>query len=300
MKQNLEGAYAGVFRLPKGTEVPGQLTLAGCQTSFLAWSEEFAIYHGDFRSMTGELFDARSVSLIDCEDQRMGDGMLSFGGMYLSGAQASGVPKRTHYTLELDPRHVIFGDYHLRPSEAVISRVVWLPEDIHALFHDERVIGYVGGMTGNERIKEVAREIMRDTGRLDERKLAEKLWATEVNFGLVRMEPVLDVETAVGRVIVENSLMSEGDANRRTLRNEIVVTLELPEPVVFDQAMRGMRRVLGFLNLVIGRPQNLERLLLQTSKGDTSLEVYVYPEYEGRVRWQAHDPLMDGVSRPAS
>ena len=297
MNQQYEGARPGVFSLSNGMEVPGQLSLAGRDTSFLAWSDKLAIYHSDFRSITGRLYDARNVSLIDCQDQHLGDGQLSFGGMYNSGIKPSGEPQRTHYTLEVDPSHVIFGEVHLRPAEAAVSRVHLIPEDILALFHDERVIATVAGLTGNEKIKAIAREIMRDGGKLSETDLAGKLWATEVNFGLVPMEPVLNVETTLGRVIVGNQITSDGDANRRTLRNEVTLTLEFDEPVVFDTAMRRMQRVLEFLNLVIGRPQNLEQLTLGTTKADTALEVYVYPEYEGRSRWQAQDTLVDGVNR---
>ena len=48
---------------------------------------------------------------------------------------------------------------------------------------------------------------------------------------------------------------------------------------------------------MIERPQDLERLMLDTSKGNTALEVYVFLEYERQPRWQDHDTLVNGVNR---
>ena len=297
MTQYLEGSYPGVFRLASGMEVPGQLTLAGPNTSFLAWSDKFSIYHGDFRSVNGELYDSRQVSLIDCQDQQIDEGILSHGGMYVSWADRSGKPTRTNYTIELDPSYVLFGEYYLSPNEAVVHRLHFVFEDIGALFYDERAIGYVAGKTGNAKIREVVKQIMLSGGVSREDTTAEMMGA-EVNFGIARAKPFIDVQTMLGRLQAWRRLESDGDANHRTLRSEVIITLDFEGAHTLEYAIRRTRRIIEFFNLVSGRHQNLVWLKLETSKAESSLELYVYPEYERQSRLQARDVLLDGINRP--
>ena len=227
----VDGTYSGTFRFASGTEAPGQLTLAGRRTAVLAWEDEFSIFHGDYRNMVGELHDMRKVSLIDCQDQQMGDGALSFGGLFLGPPDRQGRLATRHF-VQLDPRYVLLGDYGLWPSEAVIRRIHFTPDDANALFPDDRIIGYVAGETGNKRIEEIAKEIMRDGGSLNDGDVAQKIRACEINFAMVRREPFADVLTPIGNVRVWHRMESTGDAGSRTLKNEIIVTLEFEEPCI--------------------------------------------------------------------
>ena len=297
MKQRREGSYPGTFQFASGTEVPGQLTFAGRHISFLAWSDKFSIYHSDFRFITGELYDAWKVSLIDCQDQQIDENMLSFGGMYNVGIDENGAPIKTNYTVELNPSYVLFGTHHLSPHEAVVHKMHFALEDAGALFYDEHVIGHVVGATANSNIKEIVKEIMLSRRQFREDDITTKVQAAGVFFGMVRTKPFINTTTILGQICAWHKLEPEGDINYRTLRNEVLITLEFDESLIFDEAMRRTRSVLEFFNLISGRPQNLKLLTLETSKDESGLDVYVFPEYERQTRLQARDALVDGVNR---
>ena len=296
--QTPDGTYPGLFTFAPETVAPGHLTLAGPNTSFFAWSDNTSIYRGDYRNVVGELYDTRKVTLLDCQDQPSGQGLLSPGGFAAGGYNARGRATRVNYSVELNPSYVLFGDYHLLPSEAVVTQMHFVPGDAGALFSDEHVIGFVRGKTESAKIAKLVQTIMCGAGKLSPDELTTKVHAAEVNFGMVRRKPFIFANTALGEIRAWHSLESIGETNQRTLRNEIIITLKFKEPLTFGRAMRRSKRLLEFFNVVAGRPQILKRLVVDTSKRRTSLDVYVFPETETRSRLGPGDVLVDGVKRP--
>ncbi len=289
-----DGSYVGTFRFASGEEYPGQLTLAGRNTAVLAWSDKFSIYHGDYRSMTVELYDTRRFSLIDCQDQVLEEGELSFGGISMKLDDAAGQPAKQLYNVELDPQYVLFGDASLHADDEVISKLHISFSDLGALFFDPQVIGILGakGQTG-QRLLEVIRDAWQVRGDSIDDEMVGKSMAA-VAFAVERASPFFQVDTSLGEVTGWHQVEPAGDANAQTLSNRTYVTITFSVPLTLEEAMHRASRLGQFFDLVAGRPQNIERLFVVGSELGTSWEMYVYPEYEQKSVRQAKDVLFDG------
>ncbi len=93
----------------------------------------------------------------------------------------------------------------------------------------------------------------------------------------------MQVDTKFGQVsISHNPVLSPASSRGIEIGNSISIALEMPRPIAFDDAISRTLQLLRFFGLVIGRPQNIQKLVLLVRKGDREAAL--------RVHW-SHRPV---------
>jgi hypothetical protein len=98
---------------------------------------------------------------------------------------------------------------------------------------------------------------------------------------------IVEVDTSLGHVHVQhNPSWCLPDPRGIRIDNFISIALEMSEPVRFDEAIRRTLRLLRFLEIIIGRPQNLQTLFVHVEGPDVE---------RLRVHW-SHRPTREEES----
>jgi hypothetical protein len=206
-----------------------------------------------------------------------------------------------HYSYaEIYPHFVIEGSRHIDPAEKVINQVAFVIDDAGALFYDFDAFGHV---LHPEKI-------------IDQIILSEESWIKrklpkgprpEI-FYFTGREEIFLTDTDIGQISVSNrpSYSSPGSSGF-ALKNTIFVTISFQQAVVFEDAISRLGKLMRYLGLLVGRPQNLQSvyLHLESDTGRPSiLDVYWSngPKREekndrrGPNHW---DILIDAIQSPA-
>ncbi len=257
MQSSFEGfRKAGSFVVTLGIEVQGELILKGDQTSLDLYSKEFFNTH-DLKDgcITGVFLDRSKVSLVDC--------MTTQG-------PGSGFRGSEHYHFSsVFPHLAIFGDEHIKPSERKIVEVSFLLDDAGTIFYDVDAFGSVfDGRALMERIAESKKVAGRDIAVGEHPHI----------FYFTGKREILAAKTTLGTLsVTHNYSYSMPGPNGIKLENNIYVNVAFKEAATVDQALESVHTLLGFLEVLAGRPQRILRLMFRlSSTGDipAMLEVY--------------------------
>jgi hypothetical protein len=269
MFKTLEGStLTGSFKVA-GADISGELTIDRTRTSLYLWSSEFFHLSEDARHCVhGVLRDRSRVSLLEC---------VPFG---TGTAGAKG--ERYHFA-EVFPHYVVVGNSHMGATAQTICKVNFLVSDAAALFHDY----------GAFRLKF-------DTGGWVEQ--IAKADDSEIDIG---SDPMIGYFTGKYQIVSAATAVATISASHRptfsfgggpdglSIENSIWVTLAFEMPIAFTEAIAHAWDVINFMELLIGRRQEVERLTVQP---DTETEEW--PSLEVYWSHRPQGPTDDKTRRP--
>ena len=276
--------HTGTFRVSADREVMGNLSLDGLRTSLHVWDKEFFhIKESTEKTFTGVLNDLRKVSLINCWTN--GPGFRTREGDSLN-----------YY--DIHPQYVIFGDQHIANTDKTITGVSFLVDDAATLFYDYESFGHVRNPL----------PIMQKIIETDNSYHKASTGDHPIIFYYTGKMEIFSSETIVGKISAHHSpSYSMGGPSGITIDNKIPVNIEFSQPIAFGEVVDRMWRVLRFLELAVGRVQNLLEFTLSVEAGreiPEFLEVYPcrYPKHarsEGAFE-QPHpgDILINAIKDP--
>ncbi len=273
----------GKFSIAADREIYGELRVAGKETSLYLQDDAFFDTHSvSDGCLTGTLYDLTKVTLIQCLTMEKGSDSRD-GDQY-------------HYA-KLFPHFVLEVRRHIGANDRLIVESSFVLEDATALFYDFDAFGTViDAVPHIERIA-TANKLNRPIPIGPEPRIA--YFAGKRN--------IIDVDTVLGKVRAQhNASWSLGGPSGVRIDNVISVSIEAEPPVTFAEAISRTLRLLRFLELVIGRPQNLRELVMYVDNGEHRQSLKVHwshrPSRDADStddRWFPHpaDLLLDPIRR---
>ena len=176
-------------------------------------------------------------------------------------------------------RYAVFGNEYISHDEKEIIKVSFVVDDASVLFHDRGVFGEEPKVPGN------GYRMFLHKGRT----------------------AIFEAKTVLGNVSAWHNLVCETVAGSSVeMKNKVSVELCFDCAVTFDDAVHRTFRVVRFLELMVGRPQNiLEFLVHKEVAHEPPMELKVYgsefPRYErleDRADRQPYGILINAVSNP--
>jgi len=276
-----------MFTVSPDRVVYGELTYAGRETSLrLTDSTHFDTYPIQGGCLKGTLHDLTRVSLLRCVTTPV-------------PSEVSGGIEGCYFA-DVFPHFVVHGDHQISSDEKVIAEVRFLVDDASALFYDFDAFGTLPD----------ARPLIGEV--LDARGRQLEKWggrSREIRIGrnpailyFAGQHEILSCDTVLGKVHAKHHISSNlGGPSGVYLKSKIFTGITFEAPCSFDDALNRVLTLLRFLELVVGRPQNLLSLQLQvTSEGDTPCVLDVYwsmpPNRKGKGGFRPHpaDVLING------
>ena len=298
MKDLEKSVKRGEFSFPDGRKFQGELKLAGME-SFLSLdvfnsrlpgdklSAFFPDSSHDVKSIKGVLDDSKKVSLIHC--------MATGFGFHPVG-------KRFTYNDRFFPRFAVFGDQHISADEKKITGVSFTVDDADILFYDPGLFGMVTEIDQEPGLRRLVEQIAQynDWGEKLEIEIAEH---PQVFYCSGKTE-IFKAETRLGTVsALRNIKVTFGSSKGFKVENAVSVDLKFAEMINIDDAVGKTFKILRFLELLAGRPQNLLKFLVRKETGQTKpeeLEVYgsSFSRYDRPENKQISRKLISPVRNP--
>jgi hypothetical protein len=226
----------GTFNVD-GKNVFGELTVEGVDSGLRLRSEQFfnieTISDG---CVQGTLHDLVKVSLFGCISAGIGH---------------AGTRDQRYFFAKIFPHIVISGRQHLKPSDETISAIQFVIDDAATLFCDFDAFGTV--LRPENYIESIAQANKEITHR-DVKTGSEP----EIVYFAGHRE-IFKAETAIGTVSAshnpECSLM--GGPRGVFIKNHITVEIAFVTPVNLDKSLNGLLALVRYIELLIGRQQNI-------------------------------------------
>jgi hypothetical protein len=254
----------GKFVIDSGKELWGELHVAGKNSLlYVRDDEQFEPYVSSDACITGVLHDLTKVTLLKC--------------INLTGLGHGSKNNETYCYAKIFPHFVLEGQRLLGPDERTISKITFKLEDGTDLFYDFDAFGSV--IDARPYIEQIAMAngLDRPIPIGPEPKIVYFAGKCEI----------VAIDTSIGRISAQHN-PSWGLSDPRGVRidNFISTSIDMPEAVRFDEAIRRILRLLRFLELIIGRPQNLPTVFLQIDDSNSE---------RLKVHW-SHRPEREGES----
>lgn len=266
MDSNNPFSQSGTFDLSPDKQLLGELRIAGADSILYLYGTEFFETESLLgRSVNGTMHDRTKVTLIGC----------------MPNADWSTERNGERYSYSrLFPHFVVHGHCHLPVDERVIQEVTLILEDASALFYDFDAFGSL--IDARSHIAEIV-----NANKLDRRiELGEH---PQIAYFTGKRE-IVKVATELGEVAAHhNPGWNVGGPNGVRIDNFISVTIRPSFDVEFAEAIKRMRYLLRFFELLVGRPQTPKQIWLQLA-GDTA----------GAERLRVHWSLAPGLDQPQS
>ena len=262
----------GKFVIGSGKELFGELHVAGKDSLlYLRDDERFDPHVTIDGFITGVLHDLTRVTLLKC--------------INLTGIGYGSRNDEIYYDAKIFPHFILEGERHLAADDRIISKVTFKLEDGTNLFYDFDAFGSV--IDARPYIEQIA------TANGLDRPIPIGPEPKIVYFAGKR--EILAIDTSIGRICAQHN-PSWGLSDPRGVRidNFISISIDMPEAVRFDEAIRRILRLLRLLELIIGRPQNLPTVFLQVDDSNNSERLKVHwshrPEREGESGERGRSP----------
>jgi hypothetical protein len=279
-----QSKQAGTFTISPGKDVYGELTLAGRNTSlYLRDNEYFDTSAMPGQCVKGILHDLTKVTLIQC---------ITKEGL---GSARRG--DKTYHFASIFPHYVIHGDHHIAPDNKTITEIHFVVDDASTLFYDFDAFGSLIDA------RPFIEQIVHAKGL--ERKVTTGPDPQILYFTGKR--EIFAADTIMGKVSASHNPTHDfGGPDGVRLKNTIFVTIALRKAVTFDGAMVHTFTLLKYLEMLVGRPQNLLILNLRIECNDERpalLRVYYsMPQKRAPPHDEEHphpaDVLLDAVRQP--
>jgi hypothetical protein len=262
----------------------GALTVAGPNSSLdLHDEKEFDPQAAPDRYIPGTLNDLTKVSLHGCVTTQ-GLGHTSRG-------------EEIYYSARMFPHAVIVGDRHIGPNEKVVTRVSFEVDDAATLFHDFTAFGCI--LDGTALIQRVVEDNEKIIGQKIKTGPASKI------LYFAGTTEIFATDTVLGRVSASHNphLTSFGGPEGVGLTNSIFVTIEFKDRLTIQESINRISAPLRFLEIAVGRPQNIVALSVRSEYGDASSSGFrlywsMAPKRENEgLKPHTHDLLLDAIRR---
>lgn len=290
--RKLEGSKrAGMFTVSPDRTVYGELTYAGRHTSLrLRDSAYFDTYPVEGRCLNGTLHDLTRVSLLHCLTTPV-------PGSVNSGTEG-------YYFAEVFPHFVVHGDRQITNDGKVITEVQFLVDDASTLFYDFDAFGAL--IDARSLIEEVVRARRRELERWPGRSRDIRVGPDPAILYFTGQHEILAAETVLGRVHASHHTShSLGGPDGVYVKSKIFTGIIFEDPRSFDDTITCVLALLRFLELVVGRPQNLLSFQVRVKSEDELpciLDVYwsMPPKREvsGGLSPEPRDVLVNGGIQP--
>ncbi len=279
-----QSKQAGTFTISPGKDIYGELTLAGRDTSlYLRDKELFNPLTIPDQCVKGVLHDLKRVTLIKC--------------ITMSGLGHTNRGEETYNFASIFPHYVVHGDHHINPDDKTITEAHFVVDDASTLFYDFDAFGSL--IDARPFIEQIAHA----NGL--EREIRTGPHPQILYFTGKR--EIFAAETVLGRISAShNPSHNIGGPDGVFLKNTIFVTIAFLEAVTFDEAIDHTSTLLKYLEMLVGRPQNLLKLNLRVVDNDERpilLQVYwsMPPKRKSSLGEQNPHPadvLLDAVQQP--
>ncbi len=294
---NLEKSVKrGKFSLPYGRKFHGELKLAGMGSSLsldvlnskLPGDEVSGFFpdsNQNVESIKGVLSNSKKVSLLHC--------IATGVGFHLVG-------KRFTYNDRFSPRFAVFGDQHVSHNEKKITGASFTVDDADILFYDPGLFGAVTEIDKAPELRQVIERIDQYSDYGPDIEIAEHPQV----FYYSGKTKIFEAETRLGTVSASRKIKGTfGGSKGFKVENSVSVNLEFARAFNVNDAVGKAFKVLRFLELLAGRPQNLLKLLVRKKTGHTEteeLEVYgsFFPRYDRPENKQISHKLISPVRNP--
>ena len=236
---------SGVFSIFPDHELYGTLSLTGPSSVLRLWSNcDLGLESYNVQTITGVLDDQKRVSLIDClkltSGRRFGEGHFS-------------------HSVEFFPHYAIVGSQCFSYSDEFISNVSIVVDDATTLFCDRWSFG-------SEIIKSNDMEKLRSLESF--KKVPFEYESPIVGYFTGKRE-IFSAQTVIGAVSAWNLPgISLGGPAGVHIRNKITVDLDFATPVNISELEIRIGKMLRFLEIIVGRPQNLLEVKISHINGD--------------------------------
>lgn len=252
--QKYEGfKKAGDFTLNGGSKVPGELCLKGAATTLELYSGEFFDAHAS-PDIFGLFYDRTKVSLVNC--------------ITMSGPGSGTRGDERYHFASVFPDFVIFGDQHISSSDRTIRELSFTVDDAATLFYDFDAFGsVVNARPHMERIVE-AKELGRKI----------KIGEHPHLFYFTGKDEIFVADTVLGKISATHGLSYRLPGPEGLhVDNTISLKITFNSEKTIDEAIASVLDVLGFLEIIAGRPQNISKLVfLPVSTGGHPKVLDVY------------------------
>ena len=275
--------HAGNFKILPDREMPGNLSVDGPDSFVYIWDEKFIDVKKFEKTadnfFTGILDDSRKVSLIDC--------IVHPPGFHLS-------PGGQMHHLYVSPHYIIVGDQYVSDSDETIVESRFVVDDAEALFDDRKTFGSIFDSHS------IMQQIIETEKSLHDVVIGEH---PVVAYFTGKTE-IFSSHTVFGKISAHHSpSVNWGGPKGVNIENKISIHMKFERPISFREVVNRVWRVLRFLELMIGRSQNLVEFKICKDikqKRPQFLEVYdcMYPKYERNTKLRFTDILIDAVRNP--
>jgi len=237
------GKRAGTFTIFPDKTVYGELTYAGPRTSlYLRDSTYFDTHPIAGGCLKGTLHDLTKVTLLHCLTARA------------PASVSSGT--ETYYYAKVFPHFVVHGDRHLTNDEKVITGVQFLVDDSSTLFYDLDAFGTL--IDARPLIAEVVRAKCREREKWPTPNPEIRVGPEPAILYFTGQHEILSYDTVWGKVHARHHTShSLGGPDGVSIESRIFTGITFQDPCSFDDTINRTLTRLRFLELVIGRPQNL-------------------------------------------
>jgi len=284
----LEGTKrAGMFTVSPDRVVYGELTYAGRETSLrVTDTTYFDTYPIQGGCLKGTLHDLTKVSLLRCVTTPV------------PSSVSRGI--EGYYFADVFPHFIVHGDRQITSGERVITEVRFLVDDASTLFYDFDAFGTL--INARPLIGEVVAARRRELERWPGRSRDIRIGPNPAILYFTGQHEMLSCDTVLGKVhVTHHTSHNLGGPSGAYLKSRIFTGIRFKRPCSFDDTITRTLTLLRFLEVVVGRPQNVISLQLQvTSEEDAPCVLDVYwsmpPKRKGKRDFRPHpaDVLING------
>jgi hypothetical protein len=250
-----QSRLTGIFEIPSGEQIYGELTLAGSDTILCLKHNKSIDCSKTIPCLFGTLHNQKKVTLLDCITTSTHSGSSFLG---------------TYYFANLFPHYVLVGDRQFARKEKTITQVDFVINDASTLFYDFEAFGAeINAYTLMEQIVEAKAESSQQKSSIG---------SNPSIFYFTGKHEICSVDTVLGKVFVShrpNFTYSGPDGI--TVENTIIISIIFKEAYNFDETISSTQTLIDYFGMLIGCPQNLLKLNMHVKtehKHPTILEVY--------------------------
>ena len=303
MPDNTSWKQSGTFTLSQGRSLPGELSVDGSKTSLYvrdATPSDNSSYANHFewqnipeQCVTGTLQDLTKVSLFDCIVPR-------------TGWAGSGTER--YRFADVLPNFVIRGRQHIGPSDETIIQTTIHVDDATTLFYDfDAFAKLIDARPFIEQITKAQSDAIERFPGGRKRKITPG--ADPVILYFTGKLEIFSSDTDYGRIYAtHNPSYNLGGPSGVHLTNKVLVRTDYPKGVTFETATSHSMTILRFLEMVVGRKQELLDFTIRTQTEDkepTDLQVYWSFPPKRQATHEERNPhpgdlLVDAVEQPQS
>jgi hypothetical protein len=263
----LTSELSGKFWL-HGEPYFGALLLSGKNSKLrLFGDKQFPPVPDAYRSVTGELFDGRSVSVIDCVLQD-----IQNTAMRMPDTQGE---RQAKSVATMFPHYVCLGYRTISESDVLISSVSFFMRDALSVFYE---FDDFGSVLDSGPFKDLLRQ---DKEKIRALNLGD---VPIIQYFTGRFE-LARVEIPEGVVVASHSpTESLGGPRGVRIDNRVQVRLEFFGPKNLHDALDGLSNLVRFFETTIGRPQELNDIRLALVGDSVSSRLELVRSFETKYR----------------